>query len=150
MRKLLVPAVLTLMPLLAAPASAQEVPITKFVAIAAETFSVNGLDIVIQDLTRNQIMGTTPRLPGRANITLRLRNPGKAFASFAPQDLALVGKSGLQTVPLCELNSGVESEALLHQIAPGAYIEVRYILSGKVQLPAKLYLGGKLVAEIQE
>jgi len=138
------------MPFLAAPARGQEVPVTKFVAVSAETFTVNGLEIVIKDLTRNQFMGSTPRYPGRANITLRIRNTGKAFASFAPQDVAIVGKSGLQVAPLCELNGSVESEPLLRQIAPGAYMEVKFILSDKVQLPAKVYLGGKLVTEVQE
>jgi len=150
MRKFQVPALLILMSLPGAPAAAQEAAPLRFKEVSSRTFTVSGLEIVILDLTRNQIIGSAPRFPGRANVTLRIRNPGDAFATFAPQDLAIVGKTGLQVAPLCELLSAVETEALVHRIAPGAHIEVKYILSDKVQLPARLYLGGKLVAEIQE
>lgn len=150
MRKLLVPAVLILMSLPGTPARAQEVPTTRFKEVSSRTFTVQGLEFTIEDLTRNQIMGATTRFASRANITLRIRNTGSAFAPFGPQDLALVGKSGVQVSPLCELNGTAETECVPRRIAPGATVEVRYILSGKIQLPAKVYLAGTLVTEIQE
>lgn len=104
----------------------------------------------VEDLTRDQVIGRSARIADRVTITLRIRKTGNAFASFAPQDLALVGKDGVQIAPLCELNGSLEKEALARRIAPGAAVEVRFILSGKFDLPAQVHLAGTLVAIIQE
>ena len=71
-------------------------------------------------------------------------------APVRAQDLAFVGKDGLQVFPVFERNLADDTQPRALRFAPGARATLEYALSGRLAFPAKIYVGEALVAEVTE
>jgi hypothetical protein len=83
-------------------------------------------------------------------VEITVENKSSAFKRFDPQDLSFVGKDGAQVFPVFERNLADDTLPMSLRLAPGAHASVEYALTGRLTFPAKLYLGGTLVAEVSE
>jgi hypothetical protein len=100
-------------------------------------FIIGGLILTINSYTDS-------KLNGREWFDLRVENPGNGFLSLhGPSNLFVVNSEGRQE----QLSS---DHSFL--IAPGAFVSLTYQYwnNNKLKLPAKIYFGDKLLAEITE
>ena len=92
---------------------------------------------------------------GNRTVSLQLANPTSGFTSFQPGDLIAVGADGHQAI-LCGFAESGVGQLYLHapsasiRVAPGATLNLGYILEQSAKLPVKLYLDERLIAEITD
>lgn len=92
---------------------------------------------------------------GSRTVSLQLTNPTSGFLPFQSSDLIAVGADGHQAMLGGWAASGV-GVYYLHapsgstRVAPGAMLSLNYVLEQSAKLPAKLYLGERLIAEITD
>ncbi|HJU83182.1 MAG TPA: hypothetical protein VJ600_03140 [Holophagaceae bacterium] len=134
--------------LLSAALGAQDAPLRCAAAeLASHPLAFDGLQVSILKLRGDASLG-------RREVVLSVRNPTQGMLPFAGEDLAIVGAGGAQSA-LCGWSESYPAFSVRHtgpadrlRIAPGAATELTFYLERAVKLPAKLYLGGRLVAEI--
>ena len=137
--------VLILVPLLV---TAGQAPATRVRAseLSQMPFIVDSIKLTLTKLNKDGPLGI-----GRGSIELRVENMSSAFIMFSPQRLSLVGSDNEQ-VNVLGVPVGNESivSAEDRKIAPFARAREYYELTGKLQLPARLYYDEKLIGIIAD
>lgn len=109
-------------------------------------FIVDSIKLTFTKFNRDGLLGL-----GHGSIELRVENMSSAFTTFSPQRLSLVGSDNEQAnvlgVPVGNDNI-IPAED--RKIAPFARMKEYYVLTGKLQLPARLYYDEKLIGIIAE
>ncbi|MBI1754334.1 MAG: hypothetical protein HY014_17840 [Acidobacteria bacterium] len=132
------------------PMSAQEIQNLKVSELATHPLQANGLSITITGLNGHQLIASVPRWAGRARVRMSIENKGTSFQAFSPFDLCFVGSDGVQVLPIYEINKADDSTPLAFRIAPAARLSTEYVMTGRLNFPAKIYLGDRLVAKVAE
>ena len=138
----------TLPLLLAATLGAQDAPLRCPAAeLATHPLAFGGLQVTVLRLRGDASLS-------RREVELAVRNPTAGVLPFAGEDLVVVGEGGVQS-PFCAWTETFTTFSVQHTqpsdrigVAPGASLELRFQLERAVKLPVKVYLGGRLVAEI--
>ena len=139
---------LPLLFVLSAALGAQDAPLRCAASeLATHPLAFNGLQVTLLKLRGDASLG-------RREVVLSVRNPTQEMLAFAGEDLAIVGAGGAQSA-LCGWSESYPAFTVQHtgpadrvRVAPGASTELTFYLEHAVKLPAKLYLGGRLAAEI--
>ncbi len=118
--------------------------------LPAHPFAAHGLTLTLQSLSGYRAFDRERKFSGRARVAFTVENKGPGFQRFDPQDLAFVGKDGLQVFPVFERNLADDTQPRALRFAPGARATLEYALSGRLAFPAKIYVGEALVAEVTE
>ena len=136
--------------LMGLPLAAQEPVTCRARDLSAHPFRNGGLSLTVASLSGYKSFDRERKFSGRANILLAVENTGSGFQLYAPNDLNLVGKDGVQVFPMFERNLADDLLPAAIRLAPGAHVNVEYALSGRLHFPARVYLGERLVAVITE
>jgi hypothetical protein len=139
-----------LMTLSALPMVAQSAVKCTSKELPAHPFVVSEVSLTITGLSGYKSFDRERKFSGRARVEITVENKSSAFKRFDPQDLSFVGKDGAQVFPVFERNLADDTLPMSLRLAPGAHASVEYALTGRLTFPAKLYLGGTLVAEVSE
>lgn len=118
--------------------------------------TVGPLKIRVAKLSRSSVLGH-----GRGHIEVEVENTSASPETFYPQRLTLVNRDNIQVNVVASRRSyyyravppydpRMPATLLEIRITPGARIKEVYSLSGKIQLPARLFYDDKLLAEIVE
>ena len=142
--------VVALASLVALSLAAQGTLQVKVKELASHPFRNKDLVVTIAELDGYKAFSPQRKHSGRARVALSLENASSEFKVFSPQDLSLVGKDGFQVFPIYELNLADDTIPMALHLVPGARVKVEYVLTGRLSFPAKIYLGGVLVAEVSE
>jgi hypothetical protein len=117
-------------------------------------------------------LGSNPIRVGQLNLTIRnfqpdtriskrrvdlhLQNMTNETARLALDELLIVGSNGSQS-SLCGWSETFDGYTVHHLlptqpvlIAPGAYRDMSFFLEHSVKLPARIYMGRDLIAEVSE
>ena len=86
----------------------------------------------------------------RVFIQIEVENTSDAFAAFDPQRLSIVDKNYNQADILGVIYETQVFNAESRSVAPKARIKEQYALNHKVEMPARIYYEGKLLATIKE
>jgi hypothetical protein len=138
------------LPFLLAPLGAQDAPLRCTAAqLASHPLPFGGLEVTVLRFRGDASLG-------RREVALSVRNPTEGFLPFSAGELAFVGAGGSQS-PLCGWTESYPAFTVRHTepgervgIAPGAATTFTFYLEHAVKAPVKLYLGGKVVAEITD
>ena len=139
-----------LLGLLAYPLAAQSTLQCNVKELVSHPFKDKDLVVTLTELVGYKTFAPVRKYSGRARVSLTLENKSSSFLAFAPQNLSLVGKDGLQVFPIYELNHADDTIPMLLRVAPKATAKVEYVLTDRLTFPAKIYLGESLVAEVTE
>jgi hypothetical protein len=140
----------SLLTLMALPIAAQESVKCRVGEISSHTFRSKDLSVRLAKLSGYKKFDYERKFSGRANVTLSVENKGSGFQLYSPHDLNFVGKDGVQVFPIFERNFADDTQPMSIRLAPGAHVIMEYALSGRLNFPAKIYLGEILVAEVTE
>jgi hypothetical protein len=153
-RLLLIPILSLIIPLyVSADDQPQHVSLTKLVKTP---LAAGALKIRVAKLSRSSVLGH-----GRGHIEVEVGNTAASPETFYPQRLTLVNRDNIQVNVVAPRRSyyyraappydpRMPATLLEIRITPGARIKEVYSLSGKIQLPARLFYDDKLLAEIVE
>lgn len=118
--------------------------------------SAGPLKIRVAKLNRSSVLGH-----GRGHIEVEVENTSASPVTFYPQRLTLVNRNNIQVNVIAPRRNyyyravppydpRMPATLLEIRITPGARIKEVYSLSGKIQLPARLFYDDKLLTEIIE
>lgn len=141
---------LGLFALMALPITAQESVKCRVGEISSHSFRTKDLSVTVAKFSGYKKFDVERKFSGRANIALSVENKGTGFQLYSPHDLNFVGKDGIQVFPIFERNLADDTQPMPIRLAPGARVNMEYALSGRLNFPAKIYLGETLVAEVSE
>ena len=136
--------------LLALPVRANDVVKCSAKELPTHAFVYDGISIQITELNGYKLFDRERKFSARARVTLSLENKTTHVRKFEPQALSYVGKDGLQVFPVFERNLADDTLPMVLLLAPGAHASTEYALTGRLTFPARIYLGGALVAEVSE
>ena len=128
--------------------SAGQAPATRVRAseLSQSPFIVDSIKLTFTKFNKDGLLGF-----GHGSIELRVENVSSTFTTFSPQRLSLVGSDNEQAnvlgIPVGNDNI-IPAED--RKIAPFARMKEYYGLTGKLQLPARLYYDEKLLGIIAE
>jgi hypothetical protein len=134
----------------AIPGAAQAPVAIKASELTGHPFTAGGLTLTITKLDNHVAVARDLRDTGTGFLILEVVNPTERFTTFSPAWLVIVSNDARQTSPgfVRRRNDRVlPTEA---HVAPGATIHNQFNLTEQVRLPAKLYYGETLLAEIVE
>jgi hypothetical protein len=116
-------------------------------------FEASGITLTILDFTEKvspRWLFATYITIGVGGITVKVENKSQDFVSFSPDKLIFLGHDGNQATVA---NEQLLAEPRLPrpiQLAPGGRFQTKYTLTAAVALPARIYYGEKLLAEVRK
>lgn len=132
----------------ATPGAAQAPVAIKASDLAGHPFTSGGLTLTITTLDNHVAVGRDVRDTGTGFLILEVANPTERFSAFSPAWLVIVSSDKRQTTPSRERRRTDRVLPTEAHVAPGATIRYEFNLTEQVRLPAKLYYGETLLAEI--
>lgn len=145
-----------LVPTLGSHAAAAEAPKVRRSELKAHSFAAGPLLITVA-MFRPHIRDNLTFRRSAGQVVLRVTNGSDVVARFEPQEMIFVGSDGRQATLRGRLQRGfVDANEdrvgplVVVPIAPGALVDEMYELTGPVRLPARLYYGDALLAEIDD
>lgn len=152
-RLLLIPILSLIIPLCVSADQPQRISLP---SLEKTPLTAGPLKIRVAKLSRSSVLGH-----GRGHIEVEVENMSASPETFYPQRLTLVNRDNVQinvvaprrsyyyrTVP--PYDPRIPATLFDIKITPGARIKEVYSLSGKIQLPARLFYDDKLLTEIVE
>jgi hypothetical protein len=113
-------------------------------------FIAGPLKITFTHFRGNQVIAGELRFTGVGNVQIEVENISDDFATFEPLHLSVVGKNEGQTDILGLIHNNEIYPVESRRIAPKAKIKAEYVLTDKVELPARIYYEDKLIVSIRE
>ena len=114
-------------------------------------FTAGALKITFTSFKRRIVVFNGSKSIGdRVSILVEAENTSDSFATFDPQRLSIVNENYIQADILGVIYESQIFNAESRSIAPKARIKAQYVLNDKVELPARIYYEGKLLATIKE
>ena len=134
--------------LVAAQTSPQSVPVAQ---LKSNPFTAGALRITVTSFKGNGIFATQSGTTGYVGtVHVEVENTSDSFVTFEPGHFSVVDRNQNQAdvLGLDQHNDIYPAES--RRIAPKATIKAQYILTGKVDLPARIYYEDQLLGTVRE